>query len=53
MNEQVAERKADVSAGGPSVDAFTTLVKATQDESAKYRLDDQELVRLNLNLCQR
>jgi len=44
MHEQVAERKVDVSAGGPSVDAFTTLVKANQDESTKYQLDDEELI---------
>jgi hypothetical protein len=45
MREQVAERKAQVAAGGDlSADAFTMLVKANQDESSKYQLDDQELV---------
>ncbi|KAJ7269928.1 cytochrome P450, partial [Mycena rebaudengoi] len=45
MREQVAERKTQVAAGGDlSADAFTMLVKANQDESSKYQLDDQELV---------
>jgi cytochrome P450 len=48
MREQVAERKAKVAAGGDlSPDAFTTLVKANQDESSKYQLDDQDRVCLN------
>ncbi|KAJ7269943.1 cytochrome P450 [Mycena rebaudengoi] len=45
MREQIAERKARVAAGGDlSADAFTMLVKANQDESSKYQLDDQELI---------
>ncbi|KAF8135969.1 cytochrome P450, partial [Mycena galopus ATCC 62051] len=44
MCEQVAERKAEVAAGTMRSDAFTMLVKANQDESCKYQLDDQELI---------
>ncbi|KAJ7033726.1 cytochrome P450 [Mycena alexandri] len=44
MHEQVAERKAKVAAGDLSADAFTMLVKANQDESSKYQLDDAELI---------
>ncbi|KAJ7269924.1 cytochrome P450 [Mycena rebaudengoi] len=45
MRQQVAERKARVAAGGDlSADLFTMLVKANQDESNKYQLDDQELI---------
>ncbi|KAJ7754428.1 cytochrome P450 [Mycena metata] len=44
MHEQVAERKAKVAAGDLSADAFTMLVKANQDESTKYQLDDAELI---------
>jgi hypothetical protein len=44
MQEQVVERKAEVAAGNQRPDAFTMLVKANQDESSKYQLDDQELV---------
>jgi hypothetical protein len=46
MHEQVTERKAEVAAaagGNTRADAFTMLVKANQDESSKYQLDDQEL----------
>jgi hypothetical protein len=55
MQKQVAERKAEVAAGNTRADAFTMLVKANQDESSKYQLDDQELVRspctsLNMNV---
>ncbi|KAJ7222844.1 cytochrome P450 [Mycena haematopus] len=46
MRSQIAERKADVAAGSTRADAFTMLIKANQDESTKYQLDDQELVRL-------
>ncbi|KAJ7662974.1 cytochrome P450, partial [Mycena rosella] len=46
MQEQVTERKAEVSAGNTRADAFTMLVKANQDEAGKYQLDDQELVRI-------
>jgi cytochrome P450 len=45
MYEQVSQRKAVVPAGDMRADAFTIMVKANQDES-KYKLDDQELVRL-------
>jgi hypothetical protein len=44
MQEQVVERKAEVAAGNQRPDAFTMLVKANQDETSKYQLDDQELV---------
>jgi len=44
MQEQVTERKAEVSAGNTRADAFTMLVKANQDEAGKYQLDDQELI---------
>ncbi|KAJ7185586.1 cytochrome P450 [Mycena filopes] len=44
MQEQVTERKAEVAAGNTRADAFTMLVKANQDESGKYQLDDQELI---------
>ncbi|KAJ7485346.1 cytochrome P450 [Mycena latifolia] len=45
MQDQVAERKAEVAGGGDiRADAFTMLVKANQDESSKYQLDDQELI---------
>ncbi|KAF8135992.1 cytochrome P450 [Mycena galopus ATCC 62051] len=44
MKEQVAERKASVAAGDKRADAFTLMVKANQDESSKYQLDDQELI---------
>ncbi|KAJ7719189.1 cytochrome P450 [Mycena maculata] len=46
MQQQVSERKADVAAaveGNTRADAFTMLVKANQDESGKYQLDDQEV----------
>ncbi|KAF8135993.1 cytochrome P450 [Mycena galopus ATCC 62051] len=44
MKEQVAERKASVAAGDKRADAFTIMVKANEDESSKYKLDDQELI---------
>ncbi|KAJ6449337.1 cytochrome P450 [Mycena sanguinolenta] len=44
MREQIDERKVDVAAGGTRADAFTMLVKANQDESNKYQLDDDELI---------
>ncbi|KAJ7512693.1 cytochrome P450 [Mycena galericulata] len=44
MQEQVAERKAEVAAGHTRPDVFTMLVKANQDESSKHRLDDDELI---------
>ncbi|KAJ7108469.1 cytochrome P450 [Mycena epipterygia] len=45
MRDQVTDRKAEVAAGGDTrADAFTMLVKANQDESSKYQLDDDELI---------
>ncbi|KJA20056.1 hypothetical protein HYPSUDRAFT_68834 [Hypholoma sublateritium FD-334 SS-4] len=46
MREQVAERKADIRARGSAEasDAFSMLVKASEDEEGKYRLDDTELI---------
>ncbi|KAJ7512690.1 cytochrome P450 [Mycena galericulata] len=45
MQQQVTERKAEVAAAGDTrADAFTMLVKANQDESGKYQLDDSELI---------
>ncbi|KAJ7158318.1 cytochrome P450 [Mycena crocata] len=45
MQDQVTERKAEVAAGGETrADAFTLLIKANQDESSKYQLDDTELI---------
>ncbi|KAJ6595776.1 cytochrome P450 [Mycena vulgaris] len=45
MQDQITERKAEVAAGGDiRPDAFTMLVKANQDESGKYQLDDQEII---------
>lgn len=50
MRDQVTDRKAEVAAGGDTrADAFTMLVKANQDESSKYQLDDDELVRSRLS----
>ncbi|KAJ6470065.1 cytochrome P450 [Mycena vitilis] len=46
MHAQVVERKALVAAGDTRADAFTMLVKANQDESSKFQLDDDELARL-------
>jgi hypothetical protein len=47
MKTQAAERREEL--GGQTgasrrTDAFTMLVKANEDESAKYRLGDDELV---------
>ncbi|KAJ6627792.1 cytochrome P450 [Mycena sp. CBHHK59/15] len=45
MQGQVTERKAEVASGGDTrADAFTMLVKANQDESSKFQLDDSELI---------
>ncbi|KAF7344610.1 hypothetical protein MSAN_01943300 [Mycena sanguinolenta] len=46
MQEQVVERKALVAAGDIRADAFTMLVKANQEESGKYPLNDDELASL-------
>ena len=54
MKTQVRERKADIGSTAPSehkagkqlqADVFTMLVKANEDEGAKLKLDDEELVR--------
>ncbi|KAJ7468034.1 cytochrome P450 [Mycena latifolia] len=45
MHDQVIERKAEVAAGVDTrADAFTMLIKANQDESGKYQLDDDEII---------
>ncbi|KAJ7100252.1 cytochrome P450, partial [Mycena belliarum] len=45
MQDQLTERKAQVAASGDTgADAFTMLVKANQDESTKYQLDDEEVI---------
>ncbi len=46
MKEQVVERKAYVNAGGvgQASDAFSMLVEASENEEAKYKMDDTELV---------
>ena len=54
MKTQVRERKAVIGSTAPSehkagkqlqADVFTMLVKANEDEGAKLKLDDEELVR--------
>ncbi len=47
MRAQIAERRSLIQ-GGTVLrrDAFTMLVKANEDEEAKFRLDDDELVRI-------
>ena len=46
MRVQVSERRSLVRGGTPlKNDVFTMLVKANEDEEAKFRLDDDELVR--------
>jgi cytochrome P450 len=47
MKHQVSERRAELRGHTESLtrrDAFTMLVKANENESGKYRLDDEELV---------
>jgi hypothetical protein len=44
MQEQITERKAQISAGNTPADAFSMLVKANQDEASKYQLENDELV---------
>ena len=47
MKDQVAERRTEFRGQTESSkrrDVFTMLVKANEDESGKYRLDDEELV---------
>lgn len=46
MQAQVAERKREIRYQDSNKnDAFTMLVKANENESGKFKLDDQELVR--------
>lgn len=49
MHEQVAERKADIRARGSDgavedSNAFSMLVRASEEEEGKFKLDDSELV---------
>ena len=47
MKQQVAERRTELRGQTESSkrrDIFTMLVKANENESGKYRLDDEELV---------
>jgi cytochrome P450 len=51
MRSQVAERKAEIASGSSSIrerergnDIFTMLVRANEDEGAKFQLGDQELI---------
>ena len=47
MKHQVTERRTELRGQTESLnrrDAFTMLVKANENESGKYRLDDEELV---------
>jgi len=46
MQEQVVERKADVNAHGSAhaSDAFSMLVEASENEEAKFKMDDSELI---------
>jgi cytochrome P450 len=53
MKNQVSERRTEIRGYTGSLrrsDAFTALVKANEDESAKYKLDDEELVRSLIKL---
>ena len=57
MEAQVRERKVVIGSTAPSeqqagaiqTDAFTMLVRANEDEGAKFKLDDEELVRWTLS----
>ena len=50
MHEQVAERKADINARGSDrpvteeSNVFSMLVRASEEEEGKFKLDDSELV---------
>lgn len=50
MREQVAERKADINARGSDrpvteeSNVFSMLVRASEEEEGKFKLDDSELV---------
>ena len=56
MKDQVRERKLDIGskapgerkAGTTQTDIFTMLVEANEVEAGKLKLDDDELVRLNV-----
>lgn len=51
MQKQVAERKDDIrSQGTAALGAFSMLVEASENEEAKYKLDDSELVRVMTTL---
>ena len=58
LKAQVKERKAEIGsraegerkADTNQSDAFTMLVEANEDEGAKFKLDDGELVRWTSNL---
>jgi hypothetical protein len=46
MKAEIAERKALLASGQPvAQDIFTTLVRANEDEDAKFKLTAEELVR--------
>ena len=45
MQTQVAEKKVDIhSQGAAALDVFSMLVEASENEEAKFKLDDSELV---------
>ncbi len=45
MRTQVAEKKVDIhSQGTAALDVFSMLVEASENEEAKFKLDDSELV---------
>ena len=45
MQTQVAEKKVDIhSQGTAALDVFSMLVEASENEEAKFKLDDSELV---------
>ncbi|TFK68804.1 cytochrome P450 [Pluteus cervinus] len=45
MHAQITERRHSIQGGSPlRNDVFTMLVKANEDEEAKFRLDDEELI---------
>lgn len=47
VREQVAGRKADIGSSGSMqrTDVFSMLIQANENEEAKLKLDDSELVR--------
>lgn len=52
MTEQVEERKAMMHSGEVDNNAFSLLVKASEDGEGKFALDDDELVRCISTLCE-